>query len=98
MRSIYLGPYFIRVLPEKTSTQIMLSRVIISDRAAKWGDSRGVVEDRASQPRLPRLVSQLRYFKGCVTLDMSMSVSVPQSLHLQDGHNNANNACDNILI
>lgn len=49
-----------------------------------------MVEDRASQAGLLGFVSQLRYVKSCVTLGMSFSLSVPHSLHLQDGHNNTN--------
>ena len=41
-----------------------------------------MVEDRASQAGLLGFVSQLRHLRSCVTLDMSLSLSVPQSLLL----------------
>ena len=54
---------------------------MISNRVARWGTV-SVVEDRASPAGLLGFVSQLRYLKSCVTLDMSFSLSVPHSLHL----------------
>lgn len=65
------------MLPEKSSTPIVLSWVIIGNTAAKWRDLGGVVEDRASQARLLGSVSQFRHFKSCVTSDMSVSLSEP---------------------